>query len=67
LAAESENYFKYIKQKYFTCINKLTLKKVEKILGKYCCKDTTILLCGSECYKNMIIDAVNNKFTICKW
>ena len=67
LATESENYFKDIKQKMFYSHNKLTSKKVKKILGKYNSSDTTILLCGSEGYNNMIIDSVKNKFTICKW
>ena len=67
LAAESENYFKDIKQKIFYPDNKLTPKNVEKIVGKYRSDNTTILLCGSEGYNNMIINAINNKFTICKW
>jgi NAD(P)H-flavin reductase len=67
LATESENYFKDIKQKIFYSHNKLTSKKVKKILGKYNSSDTTILLCGSEGYNNMIIDAVNTKYTIYKW
>jgi ferredoxin-NADP reductase len=66
---ESENYlkFKNIKQKIFYSSNKLTPKKVNKILSKYCSDNTTILLCGSEGYNNMIINAINNKFTICIW
>jgi NAD(P)H-flavin reductase len=67
LAAEKENYFKDIKQKIFYSDNKLTSKKVEKILKKYSSDNTTILLCGNEGYNNMIINAINNKFTICKW
>jgi NAD(P)H-flavin reductase len=67
LVAELENHFKDIKQKIFYSDNKLTPKKVNKILDKYSSENTTILLCGSEGYNNMIIDAVNNKFTICKW
>ena len=67
LVSDSENYLKDIKQKIFYSHSKLTPKKVQKILGKYCRKDTTILLCGSEGYNNMITDAINNQFTICKW
>jgi NAD(P)H-flavin reductase len=67
LVAELENHFKDFKEKIFYSHNKLTPKKVQKILNKYCSDNTTMLLCGSEGYNNMIINAVNNKFTICKW
>jgi ferredoxin-NADP reductase len=67
LSKETENYFKDIKQKIFYSNKKLTPKKIKKIVKKYNYNNTTILLCGSEQYNNMILDTVNKKFTICKW
>ena len=67
LKSNSENYFKDIKHKIYYSDNKLTSKKVKKILRKYNPNDTTILLCGSEDYNNMIINTINNKFTVCEF
>lgn len=67
LTNEAEKYFKDIKQKIFYSNNKLTAKKLKKIISKYNSNNTTILLCGNENYNNMIINAVDNNFTICKW
>ena len=67
----SENYLQInnnnIKQKIYYSDNKLTSKKINKILKKYNPLNTTILLCGSESYNIMIIDSVDKNFTICKW
>ena len=81
---ESENYLKIcnnknVKQKIFysdsklSDSNKLSSKKVHKILKKYDPSDTTILVCGSNSYNNMIIDAVKSfdlfdkTFDVYKW
>ena len=64
---KDENIFEDINQKIFYSTNKLTSKKINKILKKYDPFNTTILLCGSELYMNFITDTINNKFTICKW
>jgi hypothetical protein len=70
LKNDSENYLQIgnnVKHKLFYSHSKLNEMKIHKILKKYDSSDTTILLCGNESYNNMIIDSVDNKFTICKW
>jgi len=67
LHSKVENYFEDIKQTLYFSDNKLTTKKINKILQGYNPKNTTLLLCGSERYNNMIIECTNNKFTVCKW
>ena len=67
LHSRVENYFEDIKQTLYFSDNKLTTKKINKILKGYNPENTTILLCGSERYNNMIIECTNNKFTVCKW
>ena len=64
LKNEKENCLD-IKQKIFYSENKLTIKKINKILKKYDSNNTTILVCGNENYNNLFLDVKN--FTICNW
>jgi NAD(P)H-flavin reductase len=64
LRNEKENCLD-IKQKIFYSDNKLTIKKINKILKKFDPNNTTILVCGNENYNNLFLDV--NNFTICNW
>jgi NAD(P)H-flavin reductase len=64
---KSDNVFTNIKQKIFYSDNKLTPKKINKIIGKYNSDDTVILLCGTENYNNMILTIIKEKFVVYKW
>lgn len=64
---KSDNVFTNIKQKIFYSDNKLTPKKINKIIGKYNSDDTVILLCGTENYNNMILTNIKEKFVVYKW
>jgi hypothetical protein len=64
LRNEKENCLD-IKQKIFYSDNKLTIKKINKILKKYDSNNTTILVCGNESYNKLFSDV--NNFTICYW
>lgn len=62
---EDENYFTNIKQKIFYSNNKITTKKLQKILKKYDPKSTIILTCGNERYNQLFKDIEN--FVVYKW
>ena len=64
LRNEKENCLD-IKQKIFYSDNKLTIKKINKILKKYNSNNTTILVCGNKSYNNLFLNI--NNFTICYW
>jgi ferredoxin-NADP reductase len=67
LKNKNENILNDIKQKIFYSTNKLTSKKIKKIVKKYSPLDTTILLCGSESYNNLVSDSIIKEFCVCKW
>ena len=64
LKNEKENCLN-IKQRIFYSDNKLTIKKINKILKKYDSNNTTILVCGNESYNKLFLNM--NNFTICYW
>ena len=67
LKNENENILNDIKQTIFYSTNKLTSKKIKKIIKKYNPLDTTILLCGSESYNNFVSENITKEFNVCKW
>jgi NAD(P)H-flavin reductase len=66
LRTPAENYFQDIKQKLFYSTNKLTPRKIHKIIKKYKPSNTTIFVCGNKNYMNMLCETIVDKFNICK-
>lgn len=66
LRTPAENYFQDIKQKLFYSANKLTPRKIHKIIKKYKPLNTTIFVCGNKNYMNMLCDTIADRFNICK-
>lgn len=62
-----ENNFKDIVQTIFYSNDKLTPEKINNIMSPYNSDNTAILLCGTKSYNNMIINTIQDAFTIYKW
>jgi len=64
---KNEHCFPNIKQKIFYTNQKLTPKRVNKIITKYDPQNTIVLLCGTENYNLMITDTIKDTFETYKF